>query len=59
MDNSVHILYDLKNLFKGGCVDFIVASLFVEASVVGIVCIIFLLLFVVAGIRQILKDRNE
>lgn len=34
------------------------ASLFVEASVVGIVCIIFLLLFVVAGIRQIIKDRK-
>lgn len=37
----------------------IIASLFVEASVVGIVCVVFLILFVVAGIRQILKDRNE
>ena len=33
------------------------ASLFVEASVVGIVCIFFLILFVVAGIRQILNDK--
>lgn len=32
------------------------AGLFVEAAVVGIVCIVFLILFVVAGIRQILKD---
>jgi len=35
------------------------AGLFVEAAVVGIVCIIFLILFVVAGIRQILKDKND
>ncbi len=35
------------------------AGLFVEAGVVGIVCLIFLILFVVAGIRQILKDRDE
>ena len=34
------------------------AGLFVEAAVVGIVCIIFLILFVVAGIRQILKDKE-
>lgn len=33
-------------------------NLFVEASVVGIVCIIFLILFVVAGIKQILNDRD-
>jgi hypothetical protein len=33
-------------------------SLFVEAAVVGIVCIIFLVLFVVAGIRQIIKDKE-
>ncbi len=33
-------------------------SLFVEAGVIGIVCIIFLILFVVAGIRQILKDKD-
>lgn len=36
----------------------ILADLFVEATVVGIVCIVFLILFVVAGIRQILKDRE-
>ena len=35
------------------------AGLFVEAAVVGIVCIVFLILFVVAGIRQILKDKEE
>ena len=34
------------------------ANLFVEAAVVGVVCVIFLVLFVVAGIRQILKDRE-
>jgi hypothetical protein len=33
-------------------------SLFVEAAVVGIVCIIFLILFVVAGIRQMIKDKE-
>jgi hypothetical protein len=31
-------------------------NLFIEAAVVGVVCIIFLILFVVAGIRQINKD---
>jgi len=36
----------------------LIADLFVEAAVVGIVCIVFLLLFVVAGIRQIMKDRD-
>jgi len=34
------------------------ATLFVEAGVVGVVCVIFLILFVVAGIRQILKDKE-
>lgn len=34
-------------------------SLFVEAAVVGIVCIIFLILFVIAGIRQIIKDKDS
>jgi hypothetical protein len=34
-------------------------SLFVEAAVVGIVCIIFLILFVVAGIRQMLKEKDS
>jgi len=37
--------------------DVLFASLFVEATVIGIVCIIFLILFVVAGIRQILNDK--
>ena len=35
------------------------AGLFVEAAVVGIVCVIFLILFVVAGVRQILKQDKD
>lgn len=35
------------------------AGLYIEAAVVGVVCVIFLALFVVAGIRQILKDREQ
>lgn len=34
------------------------ANLFVEAAVVGIICFIFLILFVVAGIRQLLKEQD-
>jgi hypothetical protein len=34
------------------------ANLQLEATVVGIVCIVFLCLFVVAGIRQILKEKD-
>jgi hypothetical protein len=33
-------------------------TLFVEAAVVGIVCFVFLILFVVAGVRQILKEKD-
>lgn len=33
-------------------------ALFVEAAVVGIICFIFLILFVVAGIRQIMKEED-
>jgi hypothetical protein len=36
----------------------LLGNLFVEAAVVGVVCIIFLILFVVAGIRQIYKNRE-
>jgi len=36
----------------------ILADLFMEATVVGIVCIVFLLLFVVAGIKQIFKNKD-
>jgi len=36
----------------------ILANLFVEAAVVGAVCLVFLILFVVAGVRQILKNRD-
>lgn len=38
---------------------FLAAGLFVEAAVVGAVCLVFLILFVVSGIRQILKDRDD
>lgn len=38
---------------------FFLSSLFMEAAVVGIVCIIFLILFVVAGIKQILTDNRD
>lgn len=34
-------------------------SLFVEAGVIGIVCLIFLVLFVVAGVRQMMKEGDE
>ncbi len=34
------------------------ANLHTEAAVVGAVCGVFLLLFIVSGIRQILKDRE-
>lgn len=37
----------------------IFANLYVEAGVVGIVCIVFLLLMVVAGIKQIWDDRDS
>lgn len=38
---------------------YLIASLFVEAAVVGAVCLVFLILFVVAGIRQIIKDKED
>jgi hypothetical protein len=34
------------------------ANLFIEAAVVGIVCIVFLILFVVAGIKQIMDEKD-
>jgi hypothetical protein len=43
----------IKNMY------IILADLFIEATMVGIICGIFLILFVVAGIRQILRDRDE
>lgn len=33
------------------------ADLFTEAIVVGIVCFVFLILFVVAGVKQIYDDK--
>ncbi len=33
-------------------------TLFVEAAVVGIICIIFLILFVIAGVRQMIKEKD-
>jgi hypothetical protein len=35
------------------------ANLWVETTVVGIVCMVFMILFVVAGIRQIIKDKGD
>ncbi len=37
----------------------ILANLQLEATVVGIVCAVFLVLFVVAGVRQKLRERDE
>lgn len=37
----------------------ILASLFVEAAVVGAVCSVFLILMVVAGVREIMKDEDR
>lgn len=37
---------------------YLAASLQTEAAVVGIVCLVFLILFVVAGIRQVLKEHK-
>ncbi len=37
----------------------ILGNLHLEAAVVGIVCAVFLLLFVVAGIREIMKGRED
>lgn len=34
------------------------ANLFIEAAMVGLVCLVFLILFVVAGIRQAMKDQE-
>lgn len=39
--------------------DLFLAGLFTEAAVVGIVCVIFLILFVVAGVKQILDEKEE
>lgn len=36
----------------------IFATLELEAAVVGVVCLVFLVLFVVAGIRQIRKEKD-
>ncbi len=35
------------------------ADLFIEAAMVGLVCAVFLILFVVAGIRQIIKEKED
>lgn len=37
----------------------LLGSLFIEAAVVGIICFVFLILFIVAGIRQIIKEQDE
>ncbi len=38
---------------------YLFGRLFLEAAVVGVICLFFMALMVVAGVRQILKDRNE
>ncbi len=40
-------------------IPYVFANLFLEAAVVGVVCAVFLILFIVSGIRQIIKDKNE
>lgn len=35
-----------------------IGNLFVEAGIVGIFTLVFLILFVVAGIRQKIKDKE-
>lgn len=42
----------------GSLVMNILASIELEAAVVGVVCAVFLVLFVVAGIRQIVKQKD-
>lgn len=37
----------------------ILGTLFVEAAVVGVVCVIFLILFVVAGVYQRRKMKHD
>jgi hypothetical protein len=37
----------------------IIANLYIEAAAVGVVCVFFLILMVVAGVKQILEDREE
>lgn len=36
---------------------FLLGNLFIEAAVVGVVCLVFLVLFVVAGVHQAKKRR--
>lgn len=36
----------------------ILANLYIEAAMVGLVCLVFLILFVVAGIKQILSNKD-
>jgi hypothetical protein len=36
----------------------LLANIDIEASVIGIICIIVLLLFVVAGVRQVMKEKE-
>jgi hypothetical protein len=37
----------------------ILGKLFIEAAVVGVICLIFLILFIVAGVRQKLKEDED
>ena len=37
----------------------VMLTLFIEAAVVGIICIIFLILFIIAGIKQTIKKDDS
>lgn len=50
--------FDLKLFFEIGNRMEILANLFIEAAMVGLVCLVFLILFVVAGIKQILNNKD-
>ncbi|MCB1135195.1 MAG: hypothetical protein KDK78_02900 [Chlamydiia bacterium] len=45
-------------LFGSNC-SALLANIELEAAVVGVVCAVFLVLFVVAGIRQIVKLKDQ
>lgn len=55
VDKRYFFIYD-KSLSRRSLM--MLLSLFIEAAVVGVVCIVFLILFVVAGIRQIIKNKD-
>lgn len=46
------------NLKLNEIITMLIMSLFLEAGVIGVICVIFLILFVVAGIRQKIKEKE-